>query len=153
VDPGSRFAGLATVEGDEVLDVCHWFGNGKDTHPTRLADWFRFLEAYVAVWQPHMASIEVHAYARDKGGTATHVISYYQGVAAACCKLHGLVVIEARASTARSFVLGNGGLSKDKVWEEMRRRHPDLFSRKDQGGEDESDALVLALAGPTVAER
>jgi hypothetical protein len=35
----------------------------------------------------------------------------------------------------------------------MRKRYPDIFAAKTQGGADEMDALVLALAGPRVAER
>jgi Holliday junction resolvasome RuvABC endonuclease subunit len=65
----------------------------------------------------------------------------------------GLVVIETRATSARKAALGNGGLAKDKVWEIMRKRYPELFAPKTRGGLDECDALVLALAGERVAER
>jgi hypothetical protein len=35
----------------------------------------------------------------------------------------------------------------------MSKQHPGLFAAKTGGGLDECDALVLAKAGPTVAER
>jgi Holliday junction resolvasome RuvABC endonuclease subunit len=103
-----------------------------------------------------MAVIEFGAFSGVKGNTQVlQAISFYQAVAALCCKLNGLVVIETRATSARKAVLGNGGLSKEAVWAEFQKT-PDvakLFGRKDKGGLDRMDALVLAKAGPTVTER
>lgn len=105
-----------------------------------------------------MAVIEMSAFGTGAPGgkgnfQAAQAVSFYQAISAVCCKLNGLVVVETRVSSARKATLGNGGLSKDAVWDIMRKRHPDLFAPKTRGGLDECDGLVLALAGERVAER
>jgi len=98
-----------------------------------------------------MAAIEMLSVERN--ANTAKVVAFYQSAAALCCKMHGLVVVEVRVSTARSIVLGNGGMSKDDAWEVMRKRYPGVFSVKTSGGIDEMDAVVCGLAGPTAAER
>jgi Holliday junction resolvasome RuvABC endonuclease subunit len=152
IDPSSTTCGVAVVDiPGEILDVGHWNRNKRESHPTGFVDWFRWLESYIALWQPQMAAIEMLGVERN--ANTARAVAFYQSISACCCKLHGLVVVEVRTSSARSIVLGNGGLSKDDAWEIMRKKHPNLFSPKKQGGEDEMDALVIAVAGPTAAER
>ena len=140
----------------ELVYADHWKRDKRDPHPVALLSWYRWLEAFIAVNSPDMASIEMHAYRATSDKTspaATHAVAYFQGVAALCCKMHGLVVLEVRVSTARSIVLGNGSLSKDAAWDIMRQRYPAMFAAKTSGGADEMDAAVCALAGPVAAER
>lgn len=90
----------------------------------------------------------------ERNAQTTRVVSHYQGASSIACKYQGLMVIEARVTSARKEVLGNGALAKDKVFTEIRKRYPDHdFGRFDNGGSDKTDALVLALAASALAER
>lgn len=154
VDPSSSFGGVAIVDApSSVKNVAHWQRPKNSSHPQGLQSWFEFMRAYIRMYRPHMASIEMHAYSGPKSNqAASHAVAYYQGVAAVCCKLEGLVVIEVRATTSRRIVLGRGNISKEDAWTVMRKRYPDLFSPKTRGGLDEMDALIASLAGPDAAE-
>src|ERR1700752_482498 len=103
------------------------------------------------LWQPQMASIEMLGVERN--AQTTRQISYYQGISGLCCKMQGLVVVEMRVSSARSVVLGNGGMSKEDAFQEMSKRYPRTFAPKNRGGYDECDALIIALGGTRAAER
>lgn len=154
VDPSSTLGGLAIVEDGEPVCVDHWKKDKRGSHPDNLLGWFRYVDGFIGIWQPQMAAIEMHSYSGVKSNDiSAHAVGYYQGVAALVCKLRGLVVLEIRASTSRSIVLGNGSLSKDAAWEIMRKRYPELFSAKTGGGLDEMDAVTCAQAAPTAAER
>lgn len=120
-----------------------------------MADYFNWLKMHVVFSHPHMAVIEMSAFSTGAKGNfqAAQAVAFYQAISAVCCKLSGLVVVETRVSSARKAALGNGGLSKDAVWDIMKKRYDGLFAPKTRGGLDECDALVLALAGERVAER
>ena len=102
-------------------------------------------------FKPQMAVIEMLSVERN--ANAAKAVAYYQAISALACKNKDLVVVESRVTTARRIVLGNGSMSKEDAWEVMRKRYPGKFSPKTRGGLDEMDALVMALAGPDVAER
>lgn len=160
IDPSSTFCGLALYDTDAgERTVGHWERDKKKSHPEGMKSYFYFLSRWIATTKPQMAVIEMSAYGRAPGGAgkanfqAAQAVSFYQGVSVLCCKIYGLIVIETRATSARKATLGNGALSKDQVWEIMRKKYPTKFSPKTRGGLDECDALVLAEAGPTVAER
>jgi Holliday junction resolvasome RuvABC endonuclease subunit len=152
VDPSSTVCGIAVVDTPRtVVAVDHWERDRNSSHPERLVSYYNWLQARLLTHQPDMAVVEMLGVERN--AIATRKISYYQGVSALTCKLSGLMVIEARVSTVRKIVLGNGNMSKDEAWSTMRAMHPNLFSAKNAGGADEMDALVLALAGISAAER
>lgn len=155
IDPSSSICGVAIIDTpDQIRLVDHWKRNTARSHPQGFHDYFNWLGKQIYDEKPVMAVIEFHSYSGPKSNAqATQAVSFYQAISALCCKLNGLVVIESRATSARKAALGNGSLAKDEVWKIMRERYPDLFSPKTTGGLDECDALVLALAGPTVAER
>jgi Holliday junction resolvasome RuvABC endonuclease subunit len=162
IDPSSSISGTAVIDTpDEILEIDHWKRDKTKSHPEGFKSFHFYLADKIFKFRPQMAVIEFGAFRMGgkqgdggKGNTqALQTVSFYQAVAALSCKLNGLVVIESRASTARKAALGNGALSKDAVWEIMRKQYPNIFSAKTSGGTDECDALVLAKAGPTVAER
>lgn len=158
IDPSSTICGNALVDTpDEIVSVRHWERDKRASHPEGIKSYFEWQGMQILKYSPHMAVIEMGAYAMGRGGKgnfqALQAVSFYQSIAVLSCKLMGLVVIESRATSARAKALGNGRLSKEEVWNLMRKRYPELFAPKTRGGLDECDALVLALAGERVAER
>jgi Holliday junction resolvasome RuvABC endonuclease subunit len=158
IDPSSTFCGNATIDTpDSIIGVEVWERDKGRSHPQGFKDYYDWQILRIMKYHPQMAVVEMGSYSMGRGGKgnfqAVQAVSFYQSVACLACKNMGLVVIETRATSARKAALGNGGLAKDKVWEIMRKRYPELFAPKTRGGLDECDALVLALAGERVAER
>jgi Holliday junction resolvasome RuvABC endonuclease subunit len=162
IDPSSTYSGIAVIDTPrEIVDVDHWARDKSKSHPDGFKSFFYYLALKLIQHKPQMAVIEMGAFRTagpgGKGNTqALQAVSFYQAVAVLTCKLYGLVVIESRATSARKAALGNGALSKEAVWQLMQKEYPEtfkLFGRKDKGGLDRMDAYVLAVAGPTVAER
>lgn len=155
IDPSSTYCGLAIVDTpDTIVKVTHWTRDKKRSHPQGFVDYYQWLGSQLIFAKAQMAVIEFVSYTGPKSNAqGIQAVAFYQAISALCSKVQGLVVIESRATSARKAALGDGSLSKDKAWEIMRRRYPDLFAPKTKGGADEMDALVLALAGPRLAER
>lgn len=161
IDPSSTFCGLGIIDTPStIVAVKHWERDKKKSHPQGFQDYFNWLIMELLIYRPQMAVIEMGAYIVSQGRgrgqgnfQAIQAVSFYQAISVLACKIQGLIVIESRATSARSAALGNGRLSKDQVWEIMRMKYPDTFSPKIRGGLDESDALVLALGGERLAER
>jgi Holliday junction resolvasome RuvABC endonuclease subunit len=156
IDPSSTFVGNGVIDTpDSIVGVDHWKRDKKRSHPQGFRDYYEWQILRIMTYRPHLAVIEMSAFSSGAKGNfqAAQAVAFYQAIAALTCKLMGLVVIETRVSSARKAALGNGSLSKDAVWDLMRKRYPGLFALKTIGGLDECDALVLALAGERVAER
>lgn len=151
IDPSSSICGTAIVVDGSLSSTSHWKRGKVGSDPERLYDYFLWLMGWLVASSLDIVVVEALSVAR--GAEVTRKISHYQAISVVCCKLRDLTVIEARTTTARKHTLGNGGLSKEAAWAEMKRRYPDHpFMRADQGGYDEMDAAVLALAGPSIAE-
>lgn len=158
IDPSSTFCGNGVIDTpDSVVGVDVWERDKARSHPQGFKDYYDWQGLRIIKFRPQMAVVEMGSFSMGPGGKgnfqAVQAVSFYQAVACLVCKNMGLIVIETRATSARKAALGRGNLAKDKVWEIMRKRHPNLFSLKTRGGLDECDALVLALAGERVAER
>lgn len=84
-------------------------------------------------------------------------ISYFEAVAMIVAASHGTEVIQIKPSQARKIALGKGSLSKDECYD-LILAHVGAsnwfwtapVNAKLKGGSDETDALVCALAGPTL---
>lgn len=99
-----------------------------------------------------MACVEFLKVTRN--AETTRKVSHYQAASVLACKQAGLVVIEASVSQARKDALGNGGLSKEDAFALVKKLFPDhKFKTVKRGGMDESDAIVLGIAGPGMAEK
>ena len=152
LDPSSTCCGIALVVDDEPTMLDAWERPKIGSAPARLTEYFVWLRTWLALNKPDMACVEFLSVERN--AQTTRIIAHYQAASVIACKLKGLVVVEARVTSARKAVLGDGSLAKPKVFELMKKRYPHLeFGRFDRGGGDRADALVLALAGPAIAEQ
>lgn len=151
IDPSSTCCGLALMEDGRLLRTDAWKRPKKGSAPERLLDCFVYMVAWIIVNRPDMAAIEFLSVERN--AKTTRVVSHYQATCTLACKQQGLIVIEGRVSSARAIALGNGGLSKENAYEEVRKRFPDHNFGRDDARMDRTDATVLAMAGPALAER
>jgi Holliday junction resolvasome RuvABC endonuclease subunit len=164
IDPSSSCSGVAYVEHSwdkepEQIDTMIWTPEKHQSAPQRLVNYFDWLrnEALVErtrhylVPRAQMGCVEFLSVTRN--AATTRVVSHYQAASVLALKKLGITTIEARVSSARATALGRSG-SKEEAWDAVKRLYPDhVFHRKTKGGMDETDAVVLALAGPTLAEK
>jgi Holliday junction resolvasome RuvABC endonuclease subunit len=152
IDPASRFTGLAFVVNGVPNRVKVWEPEDKrDSSVKRLEESYRWLYYQLRLIKPDITVVEKMAVFR--GNKVIRILSHYEAIALLAAKRHSRIVLNPQVTSARSIVFGKA-CSKDKAWEEIRKMHPEVeFARKDQGGEDQADALVCALAGEDFAER
>lgn len=152
-DPASQTSGHALVEDGKPVHIDIWQPNRKDDPPvSRLMQFGSWFEFWIAEHQPDMLAIEVIKVSTSHDTTRS--LSRHEAVAIWIAKNAGVIILEHAVSSARRIVFGNGGIKKEEAYEEMKRMYPDLsWKPKTKGGMDQADAVVMALAGPALAER
>lgn len=152
IDPSSSCTGVALTENKQLLLTDAWHKPKSGSVPDRLLDCFIWLQNWLAANEPDVAVIEFLSVVRN--AEATRVISHYQAISALACKMRGILVIEARVTSARKAALGKGNMSKEESYKKIKAMFPfEDWGRINNGGADRSDATVLALAGLELAER
>lgn len=151
IDPSSSSSGGASVEKGKLLRTMLWKKTQGRSHPWNLHDFFETVELWIAEEEPDVACIESLSVAR--GAKVTRVLAFFQAGAVLACKECGIPVIELRVSSARKIALGNGGLAKEEAHAAVKQMFPKhKFRAYNQGGNDETDAVVLGVAGPEATE-
>ncbi len=151
IDPSSQFSGGAIVDKGKLKVVMLWFKDDRRSHPHNLYDFFNTVRQWCRDEDPDVACIE--ALSVTRGAQVTRMIAFYQAAAVLACKKEGVVVIEARVKTARMIVLGNGNMDKEEAYKAVKKMFPEMkFKQFKSGGADQTDANVLAVAGPDVAD-
>jgi len=142
IDPGSRNTGYGVIDTDGQRSACVARGCvrvGQHAWPERLGLIFDEVAALVAEHRPHEMAVEQLIFARD--ATAALKIGQARG-AVLCAGLKGGVVVhEYSPKSVKLAVVGTGNAEKSQVQHMVRI----LLSLSDQPGEDEADALAIAL--------
>lgn len=122
------------------------------SQPDKLVAWGKFVRSLLVFTRPDMVVIEECAPHRNP--QTFRALVRFENVATYETKLAGRIVLLHRVSEARAIVVEKGNAKKEDVFYEMKRRYPDFeWCAIDKGGDDQSDALVMALAAPSLAER
>jgi crossover junction endodeoxyribonuclease RuvC len=142
IDPGSRNTGFGVIDTDGQRSVRIASGCirvGQHPWPERLGMIFDQIAALVAAHAPHEMAVEQLIFARDP--TAALKIGQARG-AVLCAGLKGGVTVhEYSAKSVKLAVVGSGGAEKGQVQHMVRI----LLALDEQPGEDEADALAIAL--------
>jgi crossover junction endodeoxyribonuclease RuvC len=142
IDPGSRNTGYGVIDTDGQRSVCIARGCvrvGQHAWPDRLRLIFDQVAALVDEHRPHEMAVEQLIFARD--ATAALKIGQARG-AVLCAGLKGGVVVhEYSPKSVKLAVVGSGNAEKSQVQHMVRI----LLSLSDRPGEDEADALAIAL--------
>ncbi len=152
IDPSSSCTGVAIIENDNLISTDAWYKPKNKSSPDRLVDFFLWMQHWLSYNSPDVAVVEFLSVVRN--AEATRVISHYQSISVLVCKLRNILVIEARVTSARKAALGKGNLSKEDSYKMIKKMYPlHTFKGPKSGGSDETDSVVLALAGLSLAER
>lgn len=156
IDVSSSSTGMTLVDGTRLIAKAVWRPpKGKTTRPRALLDYYRSLSDWIEELRkdghcPDVAIVEelgVH-----RGFKTVRALSHFEGVTYLVLEEQDIILRTVKAGVARHMVLGmNPNSPKDAVLAEVRRRWPKIrWSPKGQGGEDEADAFLVALAAPEV---
>jgi len=142
IDPGSRNTGWAVIDTDGQRSARRASGCirvGQHPWPDRLGMIFDGVAALVDQHKPHEMAVEQLIFARDP--TAALKIGQARG-AVLCAGLKGGVTVhEYSPKTVKLAVVGSGGAEKTQVQHMVCI----LLSLAEAPGEDEADALAIAL--------
>jgi len=142
IDPGSRNTGFGVIDTDGMRSRCVDSGCirvASHPWPQRLGLIFDAISRVVADYDPHEMAVEQLIFARDP--TAALKLGQARG-AVLCAGLKGGVQVhEYSPKSVKLAVVGSGGAEKSQVQHMVRI----LLSLEAMPGEDEADALALAL--------
>lgn len=152
IDPSSTVCGVALVDGT-FIRTWLWRKNDSQSQAWNLNNYFQWLQTLIANFDTvDVASIEFLSVSQN--AITTRLISHFQAASALACKNSGLLVVEGRVSAARKAVIGKGNASKEETYGIIKEMFPDYqFESIKKGGGDQTDAVVMALAAPTLIER
>ena len=142
IDPGSRATGYGVIDTDGQRSVRVASGCirvGEDPWPERLGTIFDRVSALVAEHSPHELAVEQLIFARDP--TAALKLGQARGAILCAGLKGGLTVHEYSPKSVKLAVVGTGGADKCQVQHMVRV----LLALADEPGEDEADALAIAL--------
>lgn len=147
IDPSSSSTGAAFLTDGEIHSVYRWEplkdkSLGEDF--LSYANWINKIilsnkPDVVVVESPHSKILNVKTFKK---------IAYFEALSifAAAVNLRGAHIIHLSAKEARKYAFGNGGLTKEEVWEKGNYVY-DWWNPSTMGGQDQTDAWCLALAG------
>jgi Holliday junction resolvasome RuvABC endonuclease subunit len=161
IDPSSTLCGVALIrDGNELYNTWTWKKDKSKSGAQNIYNYFVWLTSQIETLQldrdtrPDIACVEFLSVERN--ATTARKVSHFQAASVLACKSTGLLVIEGRVSSARKEAFGEGwgNVKKEVAHEEIKKMYPNhKFKGVKSGGFDETDAVVLALAGPGLAER
>lgn len=143
IDPASKNAGLAVVEGEKLLYSYQLVIPRRGTESEELAKALYFfweaINTNVGVWEPTLIVVEHTSYPRNL--TTTKLLTYFEAMALLVAAENNCLIERVRTKQARKTVLGSGTFEKADIVTEMYNRYGEWF------GPDEAEAIVFALYG------
>lgn len=152
LDPATITSGIAIAVDGDLSYIEAWKAGKKDSADRRLYDWFLKCQDIYYTERPDLIVVLQATFQRNID--TVRKLARTEGVAIIAAKQIEIPVIEAKDTAARSIVFDDGKIKKDDVLPALRKRYTGLpWLTSNGGGQDQADAGVAALAGPTLLER
>lgn len=150
---GTSISAFAVMDDGIPVACSVWQPEGKkDSEPTRLLGFERWLHVQFSIWKPDITAVEELAVFLNKNTIRS--LGRREGIALVVAKKRCRIVISPPVTQSRGIVFGRGNISKDDAWAMREKIWPGFdFGRKTTGGTDKMDAMTHAEAAPTIAER
>ncbi len=143
IDPGLRRTGWGVIESDGHRLAYVASGTvvsaARDTLAERLVQLFEGINTVLAAWSPGEAAVENTFVNKD--AAATLKLGQARGIALVSPALAGLPVSEYAPNMVKKTVVGTGHAGKDQI----RAMIGHLLPKAEPDGEDEADALAIAI--------
>lgn len=144
IDPSSSVTGIALVEDFQLRSVHLWMAKGKDVASNLLRFKSQIESSH---WSSHIDSICVEKVSVTINMNAVRRIAYMEAIALLIAEEMGCSSAHINPTHARKVVFGKGNIKKDEVYEHIVDAYPTIrFLPFKNGGSDQTDAVVLALA-------
>jgi Holliday junction resolvasome RuvABC endonuclease subunit len=144
LDTSSTKSGIALINSKkELLEIDLWKKDKRKNLFENLQNWQEYVGSLMPV---DLVVIEKVSKARNLN--TVRLLAYHE--AAAFIKAHefGTEILHISPMTARKKGLGNGKLNKQAVYNMIKTKYKNQeFLPYDKGGNDQTDAVCLALAG------
>lgn len=157
VDPSSTVTGLAVAVDDAPIWSDVFRTDPKKTVDTNL---WAFISHLGTLWQMHgtFDLVVVEKVSVQWNVNTIRKIAYFEAASMIKAAAEGAKVQQVQATKARRLVLGKGTLSKEACYDLLMSDESTKSgwfwqrpkNAKSDGGMDETDAVVLALAGPAL---
>jgi Holliday junction resolvasome RuvABC endonuclease subunit len=160
VDPSSTTTGYAIVEHPAVAGIdlaiheCTTYtSNPKQPIEVNMAELISTLTSACAnILAPPDVMIVEKVSVRWNVNTVRK-IAYFEAAAMLQAAYWNVPVIQVQATKARRLALGKGNLKKTECYAQVKKEYTQIkYKPFSEGGGDQTDALVLALAGPALYE-
>jgi Holliday junction resolvasome RuvABC endonuclease subunit len=143
VDPASKVSGYAICKDGDISEYGIWKANEKHDLPSRLSDWAKFLRTVKA--KRKFTHVVVLQSANPRNFKTVRKLNLFEAIPILLSAEWNSEFVSLRDSQARKKALNNGSLKKEQVYEILSKGYK-LRAFSDGGG-DESDAIVAAIAG------
>lgn len=154
-DPASQVAGWAFQIDQVPQAIGIWKPTKKSLPPlARLLEWDIFARFLIASFKPDIVTMEVIRVSNSHDTTRS--MSRHEAAMLIPAGHAGCRIIEYQVGQSRSSFFGDGlgNISKEDAHARTRALYPQLaWLPQDEGGMDQSDALVGAMAWERIIER
>lgn len=153
LDTSSSACGLAVADNGVLKGLDLWRpSDPKASQEAKLFEWYEYYRVWHAEWLPDIVAFEEVQSARN--AITVRILARFEAAPIIVGKANGSLVLPCNVKTCRKVVLGRGDIDKEEAFAELRKQYPDFtWAKKTVGGMDQSDAIVIAIAAPTVLER
>jgi Holliday junction resolvasome RuvABC endonuclease subunit len=154
VDPSSSIAGLAIIDGPEIVEVAAWIPpTGKVGRGDLLMDYHDSLLEWISARSPELAVVLSSASFQQSKKTIK-ILSEFEGVSKLALRRANVPTIALTDTDTRHLAFQLGGRStKEQGHAALDKAYPDAKWGQGKAVLDKKDAVIAALAGVPALHR
>ena len=144
LDTSSTKSGIALLDNKKkIKSLDLWKKNNKKTAYENLLDWQIYVETLFPV-----DLVVVEKVSKSRNLNTVRLLAYHEAAVLLSAQKWGIEILHISPMTARKQGLGNGRLKKEAIYAMINTKYKkEIFLEFDKGGNDQTDAVTLALAG------
>jgi Holliday junction resolvasome RuvABC endonuclease subunit len=144
LDTSSTKSGIALIdEKKNLLKLDLWKKNKKASMYENLVEWQSYVEAFFPV-----DLVVIEKVSKSRNLNTVRLLAYHEAAVLISAQKWNIEILHISPMTARKQGLNNGKLKKEAVFSMITRKYKDQeFLEFDKGGNDQTDAVCLSLAG------
>jgi Holliday junction resolvasome RuvABC endonuclease subunit len=144
LDTSSTKSGIALLNERKTLKSLDlWKKDKKKTAYENLLDWQNYVETLFPV-----DLVVIEKVSKSRNLNTVRLLAYHEAAVLLSAQKWGIEILHISPMTARKQGLGNGRLKKEAIYTMVKSKYKKKkFLEFDKGGNDQTDAVTLALAG------
>jgi Holliday junction resolvasome RuvABC endonuclease subunit len=144
LDTSSTKSGIALLNGNKTIKTLDlWKKDKKKTPYQNLHDWYEFVQTLFPV-----DLVVIEKVSKSRNLNTVRLLAYHEAAVLLAAEKWGIEILHISPMTARKQGLNNGRLKKEAVYSMVKHKYKkQKFLEYEKGGNDQTDAVCLALAG------